>query len=98
MTARNNISAFVLYVGVWLGIDLIDITLFKIPGHEHEFLMVSVMVLITFLLVNKHLFRKWVPFFRWLSIFLLSVGLTVIWFFVTMKMLVELHVSICAKI
>ncbi len=98
MAARNNISVFVLYIGVWLSIDLIDITLFKISGHEYEFLIILGMVLLSFVWVNKQLFKKRVPFFRWLSIFLLSAGLTVIWFFITMKMLVEIHLSIYGMI
>ena len=98
MPVRINISVFVLYIGLWLSIDFVDITLLRIPGHGYESLIILGMVFISFLLVNKPLFRKLVPSFRWLSLFLFSVGLTAIWFFIAIKMLFEFHLSICGMI
>ena len=91
---KNNIFIFVFYLGLWLIIDIIDVKWFKIQGHKYELLITLGVVLISFTTINRKLFQTLAPFFRWLSIVILSAGLTSIWFFITITVLIKFHLSI----
>ena len=91
---KNNIVIFFLYLGLWLIVDLIDVKLFKKPGHKYDLLMILGVVFLSFAFINRKLFLKLNPFLRWFSLFILSAGLTSLWFFLTVSVLIEFHVSI----
>ena len=90
----RNTLVVLFYTILWLFIDLIDVKLFKIPGHKYGLLITLSIVLVSFIYVNKGLLQDQRPFYRGVVILSICMGLTAIWFIFATTILVEFHVSI----
>jgi hypothetical protein len=90
----NNLIIALSYLCVWLIIDIIDVKYVKISGHDYELVLILGVVLFSFILANKSLFKRMNPIFRSLSVLILSAVFTTIWFFISITILLEFHITI----
>ncbi len=91
---KNNTIVALSYLCLWLIIDVVDVKLYRFKGFEHELVVGLSIVLISFIIANKNLFEKFNLFLRGCAIAAISIGLTALWFCITVGILLEFHLAI----
>lgn len=88
---KKNLLLAVMLTVIWLGIDLYDLKISRLPSFKYELPIALLFVLFLFFYVNKNLWLQLNPVLHYLSVGLFSSCLTGLWFIVSVYLVLEFH-------
>ena len=93
-TFGKNAIVAVLFLALWMVLDVIDVKIYKIPSYQFELQIGLSIVLISFMIVNKDLMKTKKMLVRIIGIALISSIITSAWFVISVAIILQFHMSI----
>jgi len=93
-TLRKNVIVAVIFLVLWMILDVIDVKICRIPSYKFELQIGLSMIFISFMIVNKNLMKTKKMLIRVIGIALISSIITSAWFIISVAILLQFHVSI----
>ena len=93
-TLIKNVIVAVLFLVLWMILDVIDVKIYRIPSYKFELQAGLSIVLISFMIVNKNFMKTKKILIRIVGITLLSSIITSAWFVISVAIILQFHLSI----
>ena len=93
-TLRKNVIVAVIFLVLWMILDVIDVKIHRIPSYKFELQIGLSIVLISFMIVNKNFMKTKRMVIRLVGITLISSIITSAWFVIAVAMILQFHLAI----
>ncbi len=91
---RRNLAVAVTMTAVWLVVDLVDVKVARLPSFPGELQIVLATTFIVFVLTNRNAWPQLSSLYRWPAVAGVASILTVVWFAISIAIVLSFHLRI----
>jgi hypothetical protein len=91
---RNNIIVSLFFLFIYLIIDFVDVRIYRFEGFKYELFIALSVIFLSYVFTNKNLYSSGTLIFRVVIITFTSACLTVLWFIVSVFIVLQFHLLI----